>query len=146
MARGLIVVGVDGSGESRHALRWAVDEAALRKAKLLVVHVWWALPELEGGAGGSDPDSQATARGEARRFIDEFVAQTLGPDAAKVEIDAPPAQGVTAAEALLDAAGHADLLVVGSRGLGGFKRLLLGSVSQQCVQHATCPVVVVRSA
>jgi nucleotide-binding universal stress UspA family protein len=146
MARGLIVVGVDGSSESRQALRWAVDEAVLRKAKLLVVHAWWALPELEGGAGGSDPDSQATFGAEAKRFIDEFVAQTLGPDAAKVEIDALSAQGITAAEALLDAAGHADLLVVGSRGLGGFKRLLLGSVSQQCVQHATCPVVVVRSA
>ncbi len=146
MARGLIVVGVDGSSESRQALRWAVDEAVLRKAKLLVVHAWWALPELEGGARGSDPDAHAASGAEARRFIDEFVEQTLGPDAAKVEIDALPAQGITAVEALLDAAGHADLLVVGSRGLGGFKRLLLGSVSQQCVQHATCPVVVVRSA
>ena len=146
MARGLIVVGVDGSSESRQALRWAVDEAVLRKAKLLVVHAWWALPELEAGARGSDPDSQATSRGEAKRFVDEFVEQTLGPDAAKVEINALAAQGITATEALLDAAGHADLLVVGSRGLGGFKRLLLGSVSQQCVQHATCPVVVVRGA
>ena len=146
MARGLIVVGVDGSSESRQALRWAVDEAVLRKAKVLVVHAWWALPELEGVAHGSGPDAQATSGGEATRFIDEFVAQTLGPDAAKVEIDALPAQGITATEALLDAAAHADLLVVGSRGLGGFKRLLLGSVSQQCVQHATCPVVVVRTA
>jgi len=145
VARGLIVVGVDGSGESRQALRWAVDEAVLRQAQVLVVHAWWALPELKG-TPGSAADSQANPGREAERFIHEFVEQTLGPDAPKVEINALPAQGITAAEALLDAAGQADLLVVGSRGLGGFKRLLLGSVSQQCVQHATCPVVVVRSA
>jgi nucleotide-binding universal stress UspA family protein len=146
MARGLIVVGVDGSSESRQALLWAVDEAALRNAELLVVHAWWALPELEADAPVAAADSQASPDREAKRFIDEFVEQTLGPDAATVEINALPAQGTTAAAALLDAAGHADLLVVGSRGLGGVKGLLLGSVSQKCVQHATCPVVVVRGA
>jgi nucleotide-binding universal stress UspA family protein len=143
MARGLIVVGVDGSSESRQALRWAVDEAVIRKAALLVVHAWWALPELEAGAPGSDAAPQPISDGEAKRFIDEFVEQALGPDPAKVEIDTLPVQGVTAAHALLDAASQADLLVVGSRGLGGFKGLLLGSVSQKCVRDATCPVVVV---
>ena len=69
---------------------------------------------------------------------------TLGDARSGVEVTAVPVQGVTAAAALLDAAEGADLLVVGSRGLGGFTGLLLGSVSQQCVQHAGCPVVIVR--
>ncbi len=145
MARGLIVVGVDGSEESRAALRWAVEEARLRKAAVFAVHAWWAVPELEPGTPVLDEDWERLRDQEAERFVREFVEHTLGATRARVEITAVPVQGVTASAALLEAARDADLLVVGSRGVGGFKGLLLGSVGQQCLQHAGCPVVIVRA-
>lgn len=146
VAWGLIVVGVDGSEESRAALRWAVEEARLRKAAVSAVHAWWAIPELEPGTPVLDEDWQTLRDQEAKRFVEQFVEHTLGGARAGVEITAVPVQGVTAAVALLEAAKDADLLVVGSRGLGGFKGLLLGSVSQQCTQHAECPVAIIRGA
>ena len=146
VARGSIVVGVDGSEESRSALRFAVEEAGLRNAAVHVVHAWWALPELEADASVLAADWETLRDHEARRFIEEFVERTVGGAHTGIEITAVPVQGRTAAAALLEAAKDADLLVVGSRGLGGFQGLLLGSVSQQCVHHAACPVVVVRGA
>ena len=146
MARPFIVVGVDGSEESRAALRFAVEEARLRSADVHVVHAWWFVPELEprtAPLGGGLADA---SRWEAKRFIEEFVASTLGDARGGVEVTAFPVQGATAAAALLEAAEGAELLVVGSRGLGGFTGLLLGSVGQQCVHHAGCPVVIVRGA
>ena len=146
VARRVIVVGVDGSEESRSALRFAVEEAGLRDAAVHVVHAWWALPELEAGAPVPAMGWETLRDHEARRFIEEFVERTLDGARTGIEITAVPVQGRTAAAALLEASKDADLLVVGSRGLGGFLGLLLGSVSQQCVHHAGCPVVVVRGA
>jgi nucleotide-binding universal stress UspA family protein len=139
----VIVVGVDGSETSRAALRWAVEEARLRHARVRAVHAWWVYPMLP-------PDRPPAAEGseqfgdDASERVQAFVTETLGkrPD---VEVTAVAVQGAQASAALVDAAKDADLLVVGSRGAGGFAGLLLGSVSQQCTHHAPCPVVIVPS-
>ena len=138
-----VVVGVDGSDNSRRAFAWALEEAELRKASVDVVHAWDApfivgFGDLSGGAvelGGSRYEEQATL------LLDEVIATATTKDLL-TPINAITVHG-SAAWALLETAKGADLIVVGSRGRGGFKDLLLGSVSQQVVQHAPCPVVVV---
>lgn len=136
-----VVVGVDGSAGSRAALAFAAQEARLRGARLEVV-VAWQYPVLTTmPAFGVLPPVEEMAA-EAREGLLQFLRDeglTTDP-----ELDVTPvvAQGPASA-ALLDVSKGADLLVVGSRGYGGFKGLLLGSVSQACVTHATCPVVVV---
>jgi nucleotide-binding universal stress UspA family protein len=136
----LVVVGTDGSPASRAALHFAANEARLRGATLHVV-VAWQYPVLTTmpAFGVLPPVEQMTA--EAAEGLTQFLDdEGIGGD----DLDVVPlvAQGPAAA-ALLDAAADADLLVVGSRGHGGFAGLLLGSVSQACVTHAPCPVVVV---
>lgn len=137
MAR--IVVGVDGSESSRDALRWAAGEATRSGGTLLVVMAWdnpyrdmW-IPSDPPGA-----DRLATVK----RTVVGLVAEVLGRSPAvaveTMAVEGPPAQ------ALVRAARGAALLVVGSRGHGGFSGVLLGSVSLHCVSHAPCPVVVVR--
>lgn len=135
------MVGVDGSEPSREALRWAVDEARLRGARVRVVHAWWTYP-----MGGSDHPSDHIAGGlgrDAEEAVNAFVADTFRgePD---VDVEVVTVQGRQASAALIDAAEEAELLVVGSRGAGGFTGLLLGSVSQQSTHYAPCPVVIVR--
>lgn len=132
---GLIVVGVDGSTDSQRALRWAAQEARTRGARLKVVLVW---SYLDQEPAGFDP---AYGEQAARRSLDAAVA-ALGAESAGVDLE-PVLVCDLPARGLLDAARGADLVVVGSRGLGGFTGLLLGSVSQQVTQHAPCPVVVV---
>jgi nucleotide-binding universal stress UspA family protein len=135
-----IVVGVDGSATAQRALHWALTEGRLRSATVDVVHAWQ--PPYIGG-------SFATAGMDPRLFED--AARTL----LDTMVDAEDTQGVSVrrsvecrspAGALLRAARDADLVVVGSRGLGGFRRLLLGSVSHQVALHAPCPVVVLPAA
>ena len=134
-----IVVGVDGSEHSKAALRWAVQEAEVRGADVRAVHAWQVYPALYPGTiTARDFDE---VRAQADSFVEKFVADVV-PEHDGIEITAVAIQGESVAPALIDAAADADLLVVGSRGLGGFRGLLLGSVSQQCVHHATCPVVV----
>jgi nucleotide-binding universal stress UspA family protein len=138
---GTIVVGIDGSEGSLAALRWAADEARLRHARLEVV-VSWQYPALStipafGVLPPADEMSDEAKRGLTALLHDEGLADD--PD---LEVTEAVLQGPAGA-ALLEAAADADLLVVGSRGHGGFTGLLLGSVSHQCVTHATCPVVVV---
>jgi nucleotide-binding universal stress UspA family protein len=140
---GSVVVGVDGSAASRTALRWAVAEARLRNAQLVAVHAWWAIPDLEPTATPSDADWETIGRDEASARVEEFIDETLEGVLRDVEITARSVQGVTATEALVEAARDADLLVVGSRGLGRFSGTL-GSVSRGCLQHADCPVVVIH--
>ncbi len=137
-----IVVGVDGSPGSVAALSWAVDLAAQTGAEVEAVTSW----ELTyGWIDGYAPDVERWAE-EAQRTatarLEQAVSAVTPPGGAQVAVartvvEGPPAQ------ALLDAAKDADVLVVGSRGRGGFAGLLLGSVSQQCVHHARVPVVVV---
>ncbi len=149
-----VVVGVDGSAGSAEALRWALAEARLRKSPLRAVHAWMfgyvggtvdGYPSLGGSLdayGSLGIDSGDLLRA-AEDLLDRAVADA-GTDTEGVEIERQVVQG-SAAEALLTAVDKNDLLVVGSRGHGGFAELLLGSVSQQCVHHAPCPVVVVHS-
>lgn len=140
MAR--IVVGVDDSPGGRAALKWALDEAALRHATLEVVHAW-SLP-LSEGWNSKWPADEDWFRDDARTLVDRLIEQ-CGDAASAVEIVRVPLRCEGPAFGLLERSRSADLLVVGSRGRGGFKGLLLGSVSTQCVHHATCPVVVIPS-
>ena len=139
---GRIVVGVDGSESSRAALAWAVRQAALTGATVDAVHAWYIPATYGYGYGYAMVMPVPDLEKIAVQVIDKAVAEVadLAPG---VEIRALTVEG-NPAQALLDAAKDADLLVVGSRGHGGFAQALLGSVSQHCVHHADCPVVVIR--
>ena len=140
IVQGRIVVGVDGSEGAQRALRWAVAQAVLTGSQLQVVHGWhypFAGSSPFSGVAFDVGDLEAGARAA----LDSAVA---GVDLGGLA--APPDLVVvehSAALALVEAAKGADLLVVGTRGRGGFAELLLGSVSQQVVHHAPCPVVIV---
>ena len=151
---GLVVVGVDGSPGAREALRWAAAEARLRRARLRIVHAWtFGYPGAGGGGygypyiGGSVDtlpgaglnDLREAAEGLLEHVIADAAAETDG-----LEIEPWLVEG-SAGDVLVHAVTDSDLLVVGSRGHGGFAGLLLGSVSQQCAHHAPCPVVIVRT-
>ncbi len=137
-----IVVGVDGSAASERALRWAVEAARLRDGTVRVVHGWQQIVIGDVyGYGALNPEVLEEA---GRAVLDETVervdTEQLSAPVERVLVPGP------AASVLLDAATDADLVVVGTRGRGGFTGLLLGSVSHQVVQHAPCPAVVVPSA
>ena len=136
---GAIVVGVDGSEESKLALRWALDEARLRRAELVCVHAWSYPVLTSGGLLPVTADIVDSLGEQAAKLVDDLLAEldTSGVAVRKVVVEGAPAA------LLVDAAREADLLVVGSRGHGGFAGLLLGSVSHQCANHAACPVVIV---
>jgi len=139
-----IVAGVDGSPSSVSALRWAIRQAGLTGAAVDAV-IAWHYPVVVGGGYGVAP--MVTPGGfEFKENAEKILAGAI--DAARdpgsaVPVHARAVEG-NAARVLLDAADGADLLVVGSRGHGGFTEALLGSVSQHCVHHARCPVVVIR--
>ena len=140
-----IVVGVDGSESSKAALTWAVRQAELTGASVEAVIAWHypvtvaGLPfaPLQAVEGSDFGDFAATV---LRNAITETV-----PADGPVKVSSSVREG-NAAQVLLEAADGADLLVVGSRGHGGFTEALLGSVSQACVHHARCPVVIIRAA
>ena len=150
---GTVVVGVDGSPGAGEALRWGLAEARLRKVPLRAVHAWaysyvGVMPAGYGNIGSvgafDSPDADAgDLERAARETLETAIGEAVG-ETTDVEIERQVVEG-QAAEVLIGAAAPGDLLVVGSRGHGGFAGLLLGSVSQQCVHHAQCPVVVVRS-
>lgn len=141
-----IVVGADGSDGSRVALEWAVGEALLRNAELDVVHVWHFTPPFAGMGGmvvtPLPPDfGRDDVKTHAQETLDmEF--KEAGVAEAGVVASGRLAEGHPAQE-LLRAAEGAAMLVLGSRGRGGFRDLLLGSVTNHCTHHATSPVVVV---
>jgi nucleotide-binding universal stress UspA family protein len=141
-----IVVGVDGSEESKIALRWGIVEARLRRTPLHAVHVWIYPSVIDPGP--FDPPSTRPIerlREDAEALLQATVTEVVnGIEDVDVEVHQQVIEG-PAARGLLDAAESADLLVLGSRGRGGFAGLLLGSVSQQCAHHATCPVVIIRA-
>lgn len=136
-----IVAGVDGSPSSLEALRWAVRQAELTGGTVDAVMAWQP-PSAGGFAWGEVAVDDTDYQGLTAKSLTDAVGQAVGPEnTARVRplvVEGHPA------EALLDAAQGADLLVVGSRGRGGFSSALLGSVSQHCVMHAHCPVVVIR--
>ena len=142
---GRVIVGIDGSETARKAVRWAAREAKLRGMKLELVSAWeipiYSYASRYGFPAISEEMMKrltARAEGHLAEALDEARAE-----AREVQIETIAAEGQPA-KVLVEVAKGADLLVVGSRGLGGFRELLLGSVSQQCAQHATCPVVIVR--
>jgi nucleotide-binding universal stress UspA family protein len=138
-----IVVGVDGSPESKAALRWAIAEAGLRGARLRAVHAWVIPAAFGADAALVLAEAIEGFREEGERVLDEALAEVAGESGPDVPVEREVVQG-PASECLLRAAADADLLVLGSRGRGGFAGLLLGSVSQQCTHHAPCAVVIVR--
>ena len=168
MAR--IVAGVDHSPGARRALAWAAQEAGLRQAVLQVVHAYHAkelaapfyfpsqhaLPATTvGGAREPAPEELAASmrdhaefeqayRGQAEEFLQGLLDDLQEP-LGGVQVQPTVVADQHPAEALVDLSADAELLVVGSRGHGGFGELLLGSVSHAVVLHAVCPVVVVPS-
>ncbi len=148
---GSIVVGVEGSDASRAALRWGAEEARLRDARLTAVHVWSFVPPQPMGEPGmlavpaGDLAGQLSSGQEASESVlRSTVLETLGstPDR---EVEERLVEG-DAGEVLVELSAEADLVVVGSRGAPGLAAALLGSVSRHVVDHATCPVVVVKAA
>ena len=144
-----IIVGVDGSGHSRHALEWAIKEAAVRHSPLTVLTVQQPASAYWGvGAAVPVPYPYDQDLGElALKMAQEETSSALenvGPEGRPSSVTVRAVLAMPA-EALIKAAADAEMLVVGSRGAGGFRRLLLGSVSTQVTQHAHCPVVVIPS-
>ena len=156
-----ILVGMDGSEPARRALAWAVERAQWTDTQVLAVRV---LPNrsvvdtgdpVPAGVPMQTRDRLAEQRmrqareavagqeQEAQNELEQAVAEVCGADS-PVPVRCQVTRGEPPAKALIARSRDADLLVVGSRGRGGFAGLLLGSVSQQCAQHAACPVVVVR--
>jgi nucleotide-binding universal stress UspA family protein len=133
-----IVVGVDGSVPSKAALVWAVQQSRLTGAAVEAVIAW----EFPATYGYPAPVSDVNWEELARQVISEAIAEVRS-SAGQVEIRCKVMEG-NAAQVLLGESAGAELLVVGSRGHGGFVEALLGSVGQHCVHHATCPVVVNR--
>ena len=134
-----IIVGVDGSESSAAALRWAAQESRWRGEPLVAVLAWGLLDQHH-----AEPDAYFDPEydeDDARRTLASYVVGALGEEAA-VELRTIcdlPGRG------LVEVAAQASMLVVGARGLGGFKSLLLGSVSNHCLHHAPCPVAVVHT-
>jgi nucleotide-binding universal stress UspA family protein len=137
-----IVVGIDGSENSDQALRWALAEARLRGAVLEAVHAWAMPIYVVSGFAPVVPPDRLAMHEAANELLEKAVARVLG-DAKDVEVERDVIEGM-AVRVLLGEAADADLLVVGACGHGGVAGILLGSVSRQCVQHALCPVVIVR--
>lgn len=141
----VIVVGVDQSDGAKEALRFALEEAKLRHARLRVVRAWQY--GTVGAAGMENPYPVVGAeirdvRDAAGRSLEQTLRELL-PGSNSIEVEQRIVQG-RPASVLVNESRDADLLVVGSRGHGGFAELLLGSVSQQVSHHAACPVVIVR--
>jgi nucleotide-binding universal stress UspA family protein len=165
-----IVVGVDASPGALRALAWAADEARLRMASLQVVHAYHAqalyapvyfpsqeaLPGRAAAAGGRPPEQereevlaeraefQAAVRRQAEDLL-ETLLREVGETVAGIDVQRTVVEDRNPAEALVELSDGADLVVVGSRGRGGFTSLLLGSVGHAVVLHALCPVVVIPS-
>jgi nucleotide-binding universal stress UspA family protein len=137
-----IIVGVDGSGHSQRALEWAMKEAALRQVPLSVLTVHPAIVGYFGGVTTDAQDMELTEKAQAavKAETDNVLATLDGPHPESVTVMAVHGFPV---EELVNASKEADMIVLGSRGVGGFTRLMLGSTAGQVVQHAHCPVLIV---
>ena len=149
-----IVVGVDGSEESNEALRWALQEASLRETPLRTLWVWElpvSVTPMAAPMGGMPmyeplaPETADAIRNASAERLAAVVAEVSEgvPGAADVRVEQEVVEG-HAAEVLVRESSDEQMLVVGSRGRGGLKGMLLGSVSQACAHHAVCPLVIVR--
>ena len=138
-----IVVGVDGSPTSKEALRWALDYAR-GDDRLIAAHVWRIIPAGAFEVPALDlVDLETRARTVLEEALEEVVAEVAEGDRPDIETEVRMGH---VGEALIALSDEADLLVVGSRGYGGFRGLLLGSVSTYIVHHAKCPVTIVPPA
>jgi nucleotide-binding universal stress UspA family protein len=140
-----IVVGIDGSGHSQLALEWAIKEAAVRHASLTVLTVhqvpvgYFGNPVEYPGDRALTQQMQTTAQEETDKVLAEF------GDSRPAAVTVKAVSGFPVEE-LIGASADADMIVLGSRGAGGFTHLLMGSVSSQVTYHAHCPVVIVPPA
>jgi nucleotide-binding universal stress UspA family protein len=144
MAMSGIVVGVDASEHSDRALEWAMREGAARQEPVTAIAVHDVATNQWTGNPLVDPADRSVEE-KIRQAVEEKVSRVAGQlgSAAPAAVQVEVVSGV-ASRVLIDASQNATLLVVGSRGTGGFSRLLLGSVSSQVMHHAACPVTVVR--
>jgi nucleotide-binding universal stress UspA family protein len=141
----VIVVGVDRSEGAKAALRFALEEATLRQATLRIVHAWQYAYIGATGFEGSYPalgSDIRELRDVAEKDLDATLRESI-PETGTVKVERRVVEDRPAA-ALVEESRGADMVVVGSRGHGGFTGLLLGSVSQQVAHHASCPVVIVH--
>jgi nucleotide-binding universal stress UspA family protein len=136
-----IIVGIDGSDDSINAYRWAIDEARRRDAEVTALFAW-ELP-MVGIPGAFDRDE---LEGMAKKFLNDQLDGASNGTGNGVHINRVVAQGDPSAS-LLEACKRTDaeMLVLGSRGRGGFAGLLLGSVGQECASHAPCPVLICKA-
>ena len=137
-----IIVGVDGSGHSQRALEWAMNEAAIRHLPLTVLTVHPAMVGYFGGVATTAQDEELTEQVKAvvTAETDKVLTGLNGPHPESVTVRAVHSFPV---EELINASKEADLIVLGSRGAGGFTRLVLGSTADQVTRHAHCPVTIV---
>ena len=137
-----IIVGVDGSGHSQRALEWAMHEAAIRHEPLTVLTVHEAVRGYYSDMAvyPDDPARTEDARAAAQAETDKVLA---GLDGLRPESITVKAVHGFPVEELINAGKDADMIVLGSRGAGGFTRLMMGSVAGQVAQHAYCPVLIV---
>jgi nucleotide-binding universal stress UspA family protein len=137
-----IIVGVDGSGHSQRALEWAMKDAAFRHVPLTVLTVHPSIVGYFGGVVTTPQDVEQTEQVQVavRAEADKVLAALEDPHPESVKIRAVHGFPV---EELINASKEADLVVLGSRGMGGFTRMMLGSTAGQVVQHAHCPVTIV---
>jgi nucleotide-binding universal stress UspA family protein len=138
-----VLVGVDGSSTSEGGIAFAFEEAALRRVPLVALYVWWLLPTHNLGPDLPARTTLDEAREEARRLLSEMMAGWAAKYP-EVPVQLRPVQGMNPSHELIEASREAGLVVVGSRGRGGFTGLLLGSVGRDLVGHAHCPVAVVH--
>ena len=138
----IVLVGVDGSPESGAALRYAVAEANRRGARLRVVSTYFPEYSVHGRTQpvtASEGAIEVDLEKETRRMVEDALAGDSPQPPVEIVVAAGPAAGV-----LIDKSAEVDVLVLGHRDRDGFVSMLLGSVGLQCVQHARCPVIVVR--
>jgi len=143
-----IVAGVDGSSHSRDALEWAINESAIRQVPLTVLTVSPVASSIFGPGFAplrfpADEETRAQAEKATQQVVDDVLARR--GDASGLPVTVRVISGIPADELIMASQGT-DLLVVGTRGAGGFAKLVMGSVSSQVVQHSLCPVVVVPAA
>jgi nucleotide-binding universal stress UspA family protein len=139
-----IIVGIDGSPVSRQVLTWAIAEGRLREMAVCAVYAWQGTPEsIAGGIFGTRVSDTPLELGELQKHAERRLADAVAGLVEEGTVELRAVRG-NAAEVLVEASRDADLLVVGSRGHGGFTSALIGSVSQACTHHAECPVVVIR--
>ncbi len=136
-----IVVGIDGSQSSTAALDWALGQAELTGASVEAITAW-EYPAFYSWEGGTVPPREF--EGAASVTVETTVESALEGRPTSTPVRTRVVQGHSA-QVLLEAAEQAELLVVGSRGHGGFVGALLGSVSQKCAHHSPCPVVIVHA-